>query len=149
MDLTAEREGIQPQQRKKWAKILDVLSALAFAIAPLNSTFIRQIDGVNCHSACLLTLHCALSPRVVKSILQVPQDRLWLPREMADAALYYSRSQSASTIRTPALHWEVARVHKKSKFADPSDTCFSFEGTPHTAYNEWKVLHYSLHVSIL
>ena len=61
VDLIAEREGIQPQQRKKWAKILDAFGALAFAIASLHSTFIGQIDGVGCHLACLLTLHCALS----------------------------------------------------------------------------------------
>ena len=40
MDLIAELEGIQPPQRKKWAKILDAFSALAFAIAPLHSTVI-------------------------------------------------------------------------------------------------------------
>ena len=49
------------QQWKKWANILDAFGALALAIAPLHSTFIRQIDGVICHLACLLTLHCALS----------------------------------------------------------------------------------------
>ena len=70
---------------KKWARILDVVSALAFAVAPVHSTFIRQSDGVNCHPACLLTLHCALSRHVVKGILQVPQDRLWLRRETAEA----------------------------------------------------------------
>ena len=37
VDLIAEREGIQPQQRKKF---LDAFGALAFAIAPLHSTFI-------------------------------------------------------------------------------------------------------------
>ena len=78
MDLIAEREGVGPEQWKKWSKILDAFGALAFAIAPLHSTFIQQIDGVSCHSARLLTLHCALSRRVVKGILQVPQDRLWL-----------------------------------------------------------------------
>ena len=35
-------------------------------------------------------LHCALSRRVVKGELQVPQDRLWLLREMAQATLYYN-----------------------------------------------------------
>ena len=74
MDLIAEREGVEPQQRKKWSKILDAFGALAFAIAPVHSTFIRQIDGVRCHPACRLTLYCALSWRVVKGILQVPQD---------------------------------------------------------------------------
>ena len=48
MDLIARREGIQPQQRKKWAKILDAFGALAFAIAPLHSTFMQHIDGVGC-----------------------------------------------------------------------------------------------------
>ena len=74
--LIAERKGVEPQQRKKWSKIFDAFGAFAFAIAPLHSTFIRQIDGVSCHPACLLTLHCALSRRVVQGILQVPQDRL-------------------------------------------------------------------------
>ena len=74
MDLIAEREGVEPQQRKKWSKILDAFGAFAFAIAPLHSTFIWQIDGISCHPACLLTLHGALSPRIVKGLLQVPQD---------------------------------------------------------------------------
>ena len=38
--LIAEQEGIQPEQRKKCAKILGVFGALAFAIAPLYSIFI-------------------------------------------------------------------------------------------------------------
>ena len=91
VDLIAEPEGVEPQQWKKWSKILDAFGTLAVAIAPLHSTFIQQIDGVSCHLACLLTLHCALSRRVVKGILQVPQDRLWLLREMAEATLYFSR----------------------------------------------------------
>ena len=93
MDLIAEQEGIRPQQRKNWAKSLDAFSALAYAIAPLHSTLIPQIDGVSCHLACLLTLHRALSRRVVTDILQVPQDRLWLLPEMAQATLYYHRSK--------------------------------------------------------
>ena len=36
----AEREGSQPQKRKKWAKILDASGALACAIPPMHSTFI-------------------------------------------------------------------------------------------------------------
>ena len=104
----AEREGVEPQQRKKWSKILDAFGALAFAIAPLHSSFIEQIDAVSCHPAYLFTLHCALSRRVVKGTLQVPQDRLWLLRDMVEATLYFSRSKSASTPKTPAVHWEVA-----------------------------------------
>ena len=72
VDLIAEREGVEPQQRKRWSKFLDTFGALAFAIAPLHSTFTQQLDGVSCHPACLLTLHCALSRRLVKGILHVP-----------------------------------------------------------------------------
>ena len=144
----AEREGVVPQQRKRWSKILDAFGALTFAIAPLHSTFIQQLDGVSCHPASLLTLHCALSRRVVKGILQVPEDRLWLLREMAEATLYFSRSKLASTPRTPALHWEVARMYPQPKSVDPVDTCFSCDGTPHMACHECKVLHCALHASI-
>ena len=73
VDELAEREGIQPQQRRKWATFLSAFGSLAFAIAPLYSTFIRQDDFVSCHPACLLMLHCALSRRVVKGELQVPR----------------------------------------------------------------------------
>ena len=149
VDLIAEREGVESQQWKKWSKILDAFGALAFAIAPLHSTFIQQIDGVSCHPVCLLTLHCALSRRVVKGILQVPQDRLWLLREMAEATLYFSRSKSASTPRTPAVHWEVARMYPEPKSVDPIDACFSCDGTPHMACHECKVPHCALHASIL
>ena len=149
MDLIAEQEGVEPPQRKKWSKILDAFGALAFAIAPLHSTFIQQIDGVSCHLACLLTLHCALSRRVVKGILQMPQDRLWLLREMAEATLYFSRSKSATTPRTPAVHWEVAWMYPQPKSVDPVDTCFSCDGTPHMACRECMVLHCALHASIL
>ena len=149
VDLIAEREGVEPQLRKKWSKILDAFGALAFAIAHLHSTFIQQIDGVSCHPACLLTLHCAFSRRVVKGILQVPQDRLWLLREMAEATLYFGRSKPASTPRTPTVHWEVARMYPEPKYVDPVNTCFSCDGTPHIACHECKVLHCALHASIL
>ena len=61
VDSIAEREGTQPQKRKKWAKFLDAFGAVALAIAPLYSTFIQQDYGVSCHPACLLMLHCTLS----------------------------------------------------------------------------------------
>ena len=127
MDLIAEREGIQPQSWKK-TKFLDTFAALAFAIAPLCSTFIRQTDGVGCHPACLLTLHCALSQRVVKGILQVPSDRLWFLREMAQATLYYNLCQLASTPRTPTMHWEVVRMYIQPKSADPQTHAFFVMG---------------------
>ena len=43
----------------------------------VHSTFIRYIDVVSYHPACLLTLHCALSRGVVMGMLQVPLSRLW------------------------------------------------------------------------
>ena len=149
VDLTAKREGVEPQQQKRWSTVLDAFGALAFAIAPLHSTFIQQLDGVSCHPASLLTLHCALSRRVVKGTLQVPQDRLWLLREMAEATLYFNRSKLASTPRTPAVHWEVAWMYPQPKSVDPVDTCFSCDGTPHMACHECEVLHFALHASIL
>ena len=63
--------------------------------------------------------------------------------------LYYSRSKSASTPGTPAMHWEVARTYTEPKYVDPADTCFFCDGTPHIAYYECKVLHCTLHASIL
>ena len=149
VDSIAERECVEPQQRKRWSNILDAFGALAFAIAPLHSTFIQQLDGVRCHRACLLVLYRALSLRVVTGILQVPQDRLWLLREMAEATLYFSRSKLASTPRTPAIHWEVARMYPRAKSVDPVDTCFSCDGTRHMECHKCKVLHCGWHASIM
>ena len=60
MDLIAKREGVEPQLRKKWSKILGAFGALAFAIAPLHSTFIRQIDGASCQLPSGMSLDIAL-----------------------------------------------------------------------------------------
>ena len=149
VDKLADREGIQPQQRRKWATFLYAFGSLAFAIAPLYSTFIKQTDSVSCHPACLLMLHCALSRRVVKGKLQVPQDRLWLLREMAQATLYYSGFKLAPTPRTRAMHWEVSRLYPTPKSADPPDTCFFCDGTPAIACQECKVLHCTFHTTVL
>ena len=88
VNLIAEQEGIEPRLRKKWDKFLGEFGSVAFAIAPLYSTFLRQEDGVSCLLAYLLMLHCLLSRRVVNGGVQLPQDRLWLLREIAQAALY-------------------------------------------------------------
>ena len=40
-------------------------------------------------------------------------------------------------------------MYPEPKFVDPVDTCFSCDGTPHTACHECKVLHCALHASIL
>ena len=121
--------------------MLDALSALAFAIETLHSTITQQIDGASCHPACLLTLHCALPRCVVKGILQVPHARMWLLREMAQATLCYNRSKLASTPRTLATRWEVARMYSEPKSVDLMDTCFFCDGTPNITCHGCKVLH--------
>ena len=79
----------------------------------------------------------------------MPQDRLWLLREMAEATLYFSLSKLTSNPRTLAVHWEVARMYPQPKSVDPVDTCLSCDGTPHMACHECKVHHCALHASIL
>ena len=130
VDLIAEREGIQPQQRKKWVTFLNAFGSLAFPIAPVYFTFIWQDDDVSCHPACLLMLHCALSRRVVNAKLQPPHDRLRPLHEMAQATLYYSGSKLASTPRTPTTSWVVARVYPTPIFAHLPHSCYFVMGHP-------------------
>ena len=63
-NLIAEQEGIWQRQQKNWGTFLGVLGSLAFAVAPLYSTFIHQ-EYVNYHRASLLMLHCFMSRCVV------------------------------------------------------------------------------------
>ena len=86
---------IEPRPQKKWDRFLGEFGSVAFAIARLYSTFLHQEDGVSCHLACLLMLHCLLSRRVVNGSIQLPQDRLWWLREIAQAALHYHDSAHA------------------------------------------------------
>ena len=83
VNLIAEREGIEPRLLTRWDMFLGEFGSVAFAIAPLDSTFLHQEDGVRCHPACLVMLHCLLSRRVVNGSIQFPEDRLWLSREIA------------------------------------------------------------------
>ena len=71
-----EQEGIEPRLQKSWDTFLGEFGSVAFAIAPLYSTFLHQEDGVSYHPACLLMLHCLLSRRVVNRSIQLPQDIL-------------------------------------------------------------------------
>ena len=80
VNLLAEQEGIEPRPQKKRDRFWGDFGNVAFAFAPLCSTFLRQKDSVSCHPACLLMLHCLLSRRVVIGNVQLPQDRLWLLR---------------------------------------------------------------------
>ena len=100
VNLIVEQEGIEPRPQKKWDRFWGDFGSVAFAIAPLYSTFLHQVDGVSCHRAYLLMLHCLLSRRVVNGSMQFPQDRLWLLCEIAQAALHYRYSAHASPIQT-------------------------------------------------
>ena len=95
VNLIAEREGIEPRPLKKWDRFLGEFGGVAFAIAPLYSTLLHREDGVSCHSACLVMQHCLLSRHVVNGSIHLPQDRLWLLREIAQAALHYRDSPHA------------------------------------------------------
>ena len=100
---------------------MDAFGALAFAIAPWYSTFIRQDGGVSCHPACLLMLHCALSRRVVNGELQVPQDRLCPLRKMAQAILYYGC-------------FKLSHMYTKPKFANPLTHAFFAMARPNIRF---------------
>ena len=47
------------------------------------------------------------------------------------------------------MHWEVARMYSEPESTDPANTRFFRDGTPHITRHECKVLHCTLHVSIL
>ena len=68
-------------------------------------------DGTNCHPACLLMLHCALSQHVVNGNMQLPNDRLWY---CLLCTLLVPKC--ASTIWTTLVQWAVARLYRLSCF---------------------------------
>ena len=103
LNLITEREGIEPRPQKRLDSFLGELGSVAFAIAPLYPTFLHEEDGVSCHLACLLMLHCLLSWRVVNGSIQLPQDRLWFLCDFAQAALHYRNSSHAPPIETAQL----------------------------------------------
>ena len=108
----AEQEGIEPRPQKKWGRFWGEFGSVAFAIAPLYSTFLRHKDGVSSHITCLPMLHCLLSRRVVNGSMQLPQDRLWLFHEIAQAALHYRNSTHTSPIQT-IPSWALARMYAR------------------------------------
>ena len=124
VNLIAEQEGIEPRPLKKWDRFLGEFGSVAFAIAPLYSTFLHQEDSVSCHPACLLMLHCLLSRRVVNGGVQLSQDRLWLLREIAQAALHYRDSEHASPIQTTPS-WALARMSARP-YCSPSRSSYFF-----------------------
>ena len=128
VNLIAEQEGIEPRPQKRWDRFLGEFGSVAFAIVPLYSTFLHQEGGVSYHPACLLMLHCLLSRRVVNGSIQLPQDRLWLLREIAQEALHYRDSVHASPIQTTPS-WALARMY--ARFTQPFVVLFLRRHGPH------------------
>ena len=54
VNLVAKREDIEPRPQKRWDRFLGEFGSVAFAMAPVYSTFLHQEDGVSCHPTCLL-----------------------------------------------------------------------------------------------
>ena len=80
-----------------------------FCHCPLYSTFIRQDEYVCRPLACLLMLLFFVSRRVVNGTMRLPQDRLWLLREVAQAPLHYHGFAYAFPLHTTPS-WAVARL---------------------------------------
>ena len=81
---------------------------------------------MSCHPACLLMLHCLLSRRVVNRSIQLPQDRLWLLREIAQAALHY-RDSPPSIETTPI--WALAQMYATPYWSPSRSSCFFCDDT--------------------
>ena len=146
VNLIAEREGIEARPHKRWDKFLGEFGSVAFAIAPLYSTFLHQEDGVSCHPACLLMLHCLLSMRVVNGSIQLPQDRSWLLREIAQAALHYHDSPHAPPIETTPS-WALAWMYATPYCSPSRSSCFFCDDTTHITCPECGVYQCALHAS--
>ena len=128
MNLIAEREGIEPRLQKRWDRFSGEFGGVVFALAPLYSTFLHQEDGVSCHPACLVMLHCLLSRRVVNGSIQLPQHRLWLLRPQA--TLHYRDSPHAPPIETTPS-WALARMYATPYCPPSRSSCFFRRHSPH------------------
>ena len=146
VNLIAEQEGIKARALKRWDKFLGEFGSVAFAIASLYSTFLHQDDGASCHPACLMMLHCLLSRRVVNGSIQLPQDRLWLLREIAQAALHYRSSPPAPPIETTPS-WALARMYATPYCSPSRSSCFFCDDTAHITCPECGVYQCALHAS--
>ena len=144
VNLIAEREGIEARPQKRWDKFLGEFGSVAFAIAPLYSTFLHQDDFVSCHPACLLMLHCLLSRRVVYGSIQLPQDRLWLLHEIAQVALHYRNSPHAPPIETTPS-WALAQMYATPYCSPSYSSCFFCDDTAHITCRECGVNQCALH----
>ena len=103
---------------------------------------------MSCHLACLMMVHCLLSRRVVNGSIQLPQDRLWLLREIARVALHYCDSALASPIKTTPS-WALARMYA-SPYCSPSrSSCLFCDDPVHITCPECGVYQCALHASVL
>ena len=127
VNLIAEEEGIKPRPQKKWDSFLGEFGNVAFALAPIHSTFLRQEDGVSCHLACLLMLHCLLSKRVVNGSMQLSQDTLCLLRDIAEVALHYHNFAQTFPIQT-ITSWALAQMYARPYCPPSRSSCLFFFG---------------------
>ena len=89
-----------------------------------------------------------LSRRVVNGNVQLPQDRSWLLREIAQAALHYRNSAHTSPMQTTPS-WALARMYA-TPYRPPSHSpCFFCDDTIHIACPECGVYQCALHASVL
>ena len=146
VNLIAEREGIEARARKRWDKFLGDFGSVAFAIAPLYSTFLHQEDIVSCHPAYLLMLHCLLSRRVVNGSIQLSQDRLWLLREIAQATLHYRNSPHPPPIETTPSQ-ALARMYATPYCSPSRSSCLFCDDTTHITCPECGLYRCVLHAS--
>ena len=100
------------------------------------------------HPACLLMLHCLLSRCVINGSIQLPQDRLWLLREIAQAALHYRDFAHASLIQTTP-NWALARMYARPYSSPSRLSSFFCDDTFHIACPECGVYQRALHASVL
>ena len=90
-------------------------------------------------------LHCLLSRRVVNGSIQLPQDKLWLLREIAQAALHYRDSPDAPAIETTPS-WALARMYA-TPYCSSSRSSFFSDDTAHITCPKCGVYQCALHAS--
>ena len=122
VNLLAEHEA---RLQKKWDRFLGNFGSVAFDIAPLHTSFLRQKDGVSFHPARLLMLHCLLSRHVVSGNVQLPQDRWCLLCEIAHVVLHYRNFVLATPMQTTPS-WAFARMYARTSCPVNRSSCFFF-----------------------
>ena len=83
-------------------------------------------------------LHCVLSRRVVSRSMQLPQDRLCLLREIAEAILHYCNSSQASPIQTTPS-WALARMSARPYCPPSRSSCCFCDDIVHIVPSMWSL----------